>query len=250
MVLVVFATNIRPPSWSTRRSCAASTTRCSPRARRSTEFMQIFEHCCASAASPSIAALVEHLLDELLPAARHPAARLPSARPDRPGAVARRVPAASRGSLTAELLDGRLRQLLRRRRTASRCRSPGRRTMPVSLPSPSRGAVLVAELAALACGVRRRPRRRAAARRSASPRRSAAPACPARSASSPRSQRRPDAASAPVQFFVDDTLLGEDDDGPPYAVEWADENPFEPREISRRGRTTATATCVARHASR
>lgn len=36
----------------------------------------------------------------------------------------------------------------------------------------------------------------------------------------------------PIQFFVDDVLLGEDAEGPPYAIEWTDENPFEPREIA------------------
>jgi Ca-activated chloride channel family protein len=35
-----------------------------------------------------------------------------------------------------------------------------------------------------------------------------------------------------VRFFVNETLLSEDTDGPPYAVEWADENPFEPTEIA------------------
>ncbi|MEZ5287863.1 MAG: hypothetical protein R2712_24290 [Vicinamibacterales bacterium] len=35
-----------------------------------------------------------------------------------------------------------------------------------------------------------------------------------------------------VRFFVDDTLLGEDTDGPPsYVTEWVDENPYEPRVI-------------------
>jgi len=28
-----------------------------------------------------------------------------------------------------------------------------------------------------------------------------------------------------VRFFVDDRLLGEDTDGPPYVSEWEDENP-------------------------
>lgn len=36
----------------------------------------------------------------------------------------------------------------------------------------------------------------------------------------------------PVRFFVDSELLGEDADGPPYALEWTDANPFEAREIS------------------
>lgn len=35
-----------------------------------------------------------------------------------------------------------------------------------------------------------------------------------------------------VRFFVDNQMVGEDPSGPPYAVEWTDENPFEAREIS------------------
>ena len=31
---------------------------------------------------------------------------------------------------------------------------------------------------------------------------------------------------------VDTKLLAETHDGPPWAVEWTDENPFEPREIA------------------
>ena len=42
----------------------------------------------------------------------------------------------------------------------------------------------------------------------------------------------PGAALNRVRFFVDNVLLGEVADGPPWAVEWADENPFEPREIA------------------
>ena len=41
----------------------------------------------------------------------------------------------------------------------------------------------------------------------------------------------PRAALSPVQFYVDGELVGEDTDGPPYAVEWKDANPFEKREI-------------------
>lgn len=48
----------------------------------------------------------------------------------------------------------------------------------------------------------------------------------------------------PVKFFVDDVLLGADGDGPPYAVEWTDENPFETREIS--VEVTDAAGAVAR----
>lgn len=35
----------------------------------------------------------------------------------------------------------------------------------------------------------------------------------------------------PVRFYVDDALLGEDTDGPPYVAEWEDLNPYEPRVI-------------------
>jgi Ca-activated chloride channel family protein len=34
-----------------------------------------------------------------------------------------------------------------------------------------------------------------------------------------------------VRFYVDGQLVGEDPSGPPFAVEWTDENPFEVREI-------------------
>src|SRR4030095_8816853 len=42
----------------------------------------------------------------------------------------------------------------------------------------------------------------------------------------------PGAVLGPVRFLVDGTLFKTDDDGPPYAVEWVDENPFERRELS------------------
>ena len=41
----------------------------------------------------------------------------------------------------------------------------------------------------------------------------------------------PEVSLSPVQFFVDDQLVGEDKDGPPYAVEWVDSNPFLARSI-------------------
>lgn len=37
--------------------------------------------------------------------------------------------------------------------------------------------------------------------------------------------------AVPVRFFVDGAPIGEDLDGPPYAVEWTDENPYVQREI-------------------
>ena len=40
-----------------------------------------------------------------------------------------------------------------------------------------------------------------------------------------------DVAIGAVRFYVDNALVGEDPSGPPFAVEWTDENPFEAREI-------------------
>jgi Ca-activated chloride channel homolog len=40
------------------------------------------------------------------------------------------------------------------------------------------------------------------------------------------------AVLGPVRFYVDGTLFKTDEDGPPYAVEWLDENPFERRELA------------------
>src|SRR3954447_8624353 len=42
----------------------------------------------------------------------------------------------------------------------------------------------------------------------------------------------PDATLKAIRFYVDEMLLGVDEDGPPYAVEWLDENPYERREIT------------------
>jgi VWFA-related protein len=41
----------------------------------------------------------------------------------------------------------------------------------------------------------------------------------------------PDVALAPVKFYVNDAIVGEDTEGPQYAVEWTDANPFEPTRI-------------------
>ena len=42
---------------------------------------------------------------------------------------------------------------------------------------------------------------------------------------------QPQLALESVRFYVNDTLAGEDREGPPYAVEWTDANPFEPTRI-------------------
>ena len=47
-----------------------------------------------------------------------------------------------------------------------------------------------------------------------------------------RVQAPPDTTLGPVRFFIDDQPYKVDDDGPPYAVEWVDENPFQKHDIS------------------
>ena len=41
----------------------------------------------------------------------------------------------------------------------------------------------------------------------------------------------PQVALGSVKFYVNDTLVGDDREGPPYAVEWTDANPFDPTRI-------------------
>ena len=45
-------------------------------------------------------------------------------------------------------------------------------------------------------------------------------------------QHTPQTHLLPIKFFVDQKLQGEAKEGPPFAVEWTDENPYEAREIS------------------
>jgi VWFA-related protein len=45
-------------------------------------------------------------------------------------------------------------------------------------------------------------------------------------------QAAPGCVLGPVRFYVDGALLGTDENGPPYATEWFDANPFERRELA------------------
>jgi VWFA-related protein len=49
----------------------------------------------------------------------------------------------------------------------------------------------------------------------------------------------PNTELQPIRFYVDGVLYKSDDDGPPYAVDWVDENPFERREITVEAEDTA-----------
>ena len=58
-------------------------------------FIRIFERCCEGLGIPFERLLVEELMDDGLPAARHRASRLPAARPDQAGADLGRVPSST-----------------------------------------------------------------------------------------------------------------------------------------------------------
>src|SRR5262245_35612346 len=45
-------------------------------------------------------------------------------------------------------------------------------------------------------------------------------------------RRRDNVALNPVKFYIDDKPFGEAEAGPPFAVEWVDDNPFEQRDIA------------------
>ena len=45
-------------------------------------------------------------------------------------------------------------------------------------------------------------------------------------------QHRDKAHLTPLKFYIDNKLFGAAETGPPYSVEWIDDNPFEPHEIS------------------
>ena len=130
--------------------------------------------------------------------------------------------------LTAELLDARLRRATSS--TTGRWRS---RCSEVSVPRPVRDH-----------RARRvwRPRLRRGAgsrsarhRRCASRRRWAGPAGAGAIRIVAQVSRRARARCSRCTFFVNGKPVGEDHEGPVYAVEWTDENPFEPHRDCRRG---------------
>ena len=52
----------------------------------------------------------------------------------------------------------------------------------------------------------------------------------------------PGTTLSPVAFYVDGTLVGTVNNGPPFAVEWVDDNPFERREITVQAADSTGAT--------
>ena len=100
-------------------------------------------------------------------------------------------------------------------------------------PVPPRAAVWIAAIAALAVGAARTSVAQAPTIDITSPLGRIASAGAVRIVAQLRAENT-EGAIVPVsavRFFVDDAPVGEDLEGPVYAVEWADENPFSPVTI-------------------
>ena len=98
MVLVIFATNIKPAELVDEAFLRRIHYKVFAESPTVAEFTQIFENCCRERKLPFDRALVEHLLRTLLRAAQDCATRLPAARSHRSGPLAGRLPAASPGA--------------------------------------------------------------------------------------------------------------------------------------------------------
>ena len=113
LLLVVFATNIRPSELVDEAFLRRIHYKVFAESPTIADFKHIFENCCASV-SPLRRRGRRAPASTLLPSAKHRAARLSSARPDRSGARPGVVP--RRASTTHQrTAGGRVRQLLRRR---------------------------------------------------------------------------------------------------------------------------------------
>ena len=230
MVLVVFATNIKPAELVDEAFLRRIHYKVFAESPTVAEFMQIFENCLRERDMPFDRGAIEHLLQTYYDRARF-AARLSPARPDRADRVARRL------SGTPATARRRSCSTRRARATSSTTRNSPRPTRETkAMTARTMLATLLATLTlTLPGGV--------GARVGAAPAPEAALSVritsPLGRTGLPERIRIVAQVKAPgntalrsVRFYVDDVLLGEDAEGPPYAIEWTDENPFEPREIA------------------
>ena len=104
MMLVVFATNIKPAELVDEAFLRRIHYKVFAESPTVAEFMLIFENCCRERGVAVRRGARRASARELLPAAEDRAARLPAARFDRAGAVARRLPGRA-GRVTPELLE-------------------------------------------------------------------------------------------------------------------------------------------------
>ena len=220
--LVVFATNLRPSELVDEAFLRRIHAKvCADRADAE-EFAQIFESCCEARDLGYDPALVDAPLRQLLPAPAGSAARLPSARPHRPRALARPSTAASPGS------SRRSCSIMPARCTSSTTARWRRPFSDMSLSS----AVLALIATVLSVPV---AAAHVAADAAAPTVRITSPLGRTGGVGAIRIVAQVAGAESPVQavrFFVNSKPVGEDHVGPVYAVEWTDENPFERTEIA------------------
>ena len=217
MVLVVFATNIKPAELVDEAFLRRIHYKVFAESPTRADFLRIFADYCRHRSLAYDQALVEHLLDELLPAEGHHHARLSPARSHRAGAR----PCGLHGRATSSHLSatgGCVRGLLRRRR---RIAVPGRlfciatvlAVLAVAAPAHAGPRDEVAHAVRITSPLGRTGldgRIRIVARVTA-----------------------PEKAPVPtVRFYVNGELLATDSDGAPYVAEWEDLNPFEACALS------------------
>ena len=225
VLLVVFATNIRPSDLVDEAFLRRIQYKVFAESPTVAQFKDIFERCCAQHGVSYEEALVDELLEALGPPPADFAAWLPSPRSHRPGAVHRRGHGRARHSQRSAAEVG-VPHVFRGR--ARRVAGAG---LGLSVPFRSaRGAaVLVAAVLSWASPMPATAQSPATSIRITSPLgRTGVPGVVRVVA---QVVTPVPGGVVPVRFYVDDTLLGQDVDGPPYVTEWEDLNPYEPRVI-------------------
>ena len=230
MVLVIFATNIKPADLVDEAFLRRIHYKVFAESPTVAEFMQIFENCCREREVAVRSRRSSSTAQDLLRAAEDPAARLPAARPDRPGAVAGRVSRRAAGADAASCskrrapaissTNGKSRSSIRRRWTRSvrsrRARSCRRRSWSLALVPAACRSAPSGPTAVGPNHVAARPARRPWH----------------------RPHRRADPGGAGSRAVAGAVLRGRQAAvvgrrvGRRMRSEWVDENPFEPREIA------------------
>ena len=248
MVLVIFATNIKPADLVDEAFLRRIHYKVFAESPTVAEFMLIFENCCRRQGAAVRRGSRAAAAPELLPAARDPAARLPAARSHRSGAVAGGLPRASRGSSVATC-SRRLRRLLRRRAGVAGSSTPD--AAPHASSSTFALALALAALCAAPGGSALAAGATPLTVRITSPLgRPGVPGTdPHRRAGAIGPGDRPAGRRSSSWTAC---CSSTDSDGPPYAAEWVDANPFEAAGARgcRQGRPAATPRATRCRSSR
>ena len=236
MVLVVFATNIRPSELVDEAFLRRIHYKVLAESPTIADFKRIFSNVCREREICVRRADRRWAARHAVRAETHRTTRLPPARSDRSGSGAGRLPRPAARADTRPA-GGRLRQLFRRRYRDR----VGHRLIAGWATA---AAALVATTAAVPAA--------ALADHAAPELRITSPlgrtGLPGTIRIVARLENLDPHKPVAVQFFVDGQLLASDTDGPPFDAHWTDENPFERRELTARaevaGDTPLTDTVV------